>query len=189
MKEIVNASLLVSGTAIGAGLIALPLMSVNLGIEISSAIIIFMIFIAYQSSMMTLDLNQLTDKPDSIVEMSRKLSGKGACIIALISFYVLSLALLTAYFAGITDSIKIFFDIKSDLLTVPLCGLGLFAILCLKSGAFSRLNSILVITLLIAIAISLMKIHTSQEFKFPEIICSKSEFFGFLPVIFTSFGV
>lgn len=189
MKELINASLLISGTAIGAGLLALPLMSVNLGLEISSAVIIFMIFIAYQSSMMALDLNQLTDKPDSIVEMSRKLSGKGACMISLLSFYMLSISLLTAYFAGITDSIRIFCSVKSNLLIVPFCGLGLFIILCLKSDVFSRLNSILVVILLAAITISLIKIHSSQEVQFPQVSCNASEIFAFLPIIFTSFGV
>ena len=189
MKAVINASLLVAGTAIGAGLIALPLMAVNLGIGLASIIILAMIFIAYQASMMTLDLNELAGKPDSIVEMSKNLSGRGAFSVTLLSFYLLSISLLTAYFSGITDSVKIFFDIKNDFFVVPFCGLGLCAILCLKPVAFSRLNSILVAILLMAITVSLVKIHAFHKITFPKTICNKSEFFAFLPVIFTSFGV
>lgn len=189
MKELINASLLVAGTAIGAGLIALPLMSANFGVEISLAIIIFMIFIAYQSSMMTIDLNELNGKSNSIVEMSKKMSGNRAFFICLTSFYMLSISLLTAYFSSITDSVKIFFTIDNSLAVVPFCGLGLFIILCLRSKVFARLNSFLVITLLAVIALSLAKIHATRAFEFPIVTCSKSEVFAFLPVIFTSFGV
>ena len=189
MKEIINASLLISGTAIGAGLIALPIMAANLGVKISLAFVIAMVFVAYQSSMMTLDLNDLNGKSDSIVEMSNKLSGRGAFLVTLLSFYMLSISLLTAYFAGITDSIVTFFSIKNSSLAALLCGLGLYAILYLKSEAFSKLNSVLVVILLIVIMISLIKIHTSQKVIFPQAVLSKSEFFAFLPIIFTSFGV
>lgn len=112
MRELLSASLLIPGIAIREGVIALPVISANFGIEFSSAIIIFMMFIAYQSSMMTLDLNELN-----------------------------------------------------------------------KQSAF------IVVSLLSVIATSLVKIHASKTFEFSPIDCSKSEFFAFLLVIFTSFGV
>ena len=190
MKELLNASFLICGTAIGAGLIALPLMAANLGIQTTIAIVIFMVFIAYQSSMMTLDLNEREGRSVSIVEMSKIMSGRGAFGICLLSFYALSLSLLTAYFSGVADSLKVFLNIENGKLIAPLCGLGLFAILCLNLKIFMRLNTFLVVILLSAIAVSLAKIHISGEtFALPEIAFDRTAFFSFLPIIFTSFGV
>lgn len=188
MKKLLNASLLVAGTAIGAGLIALPLMAVNLGIGLSAAVIALMVFIAYQASMMTLDLNERCGQAASIVELSRCFSGRKAYALCFLSFYALSLSLLTAYFSGITDSLHVFLGISSHAV-LALCAVGLFAILCLNLEIFSRLNAALVVTLLGAIAVALFKIHVSSSVSFPKAQTSFSEVCAFLPIIFTSFGV
>ena len=113
MKKLLNAIFLVSGTAIGAGLIALPLTAVNLGMTVTTFIIALMIFIAYQSSMMTIDLIEHHKKSVSIVKISKEIGGKRSFTISLLSFYTLSFSLLTVYFAGSADSLAAFSD--SDL--------------------------------------------------------------------------
>lgn len=188
MKKLLSASFLVAGTAIGVGLIALPLMAVNLGLGLASALIAFMVFMAYQSSMMTLDLNARCGEGASIVEMSQRLSGRKAFGVCLLSFYALSLSLLTAYFAGVADSLKVFLGLNPNL-AILLCAVGLFIILCLKLEVFARLNSLLVVILLAAIVFALVKIHVSSSIAFPKTQMKQSELFAFFPVIFTSFGV
>ena len=131
MKKLLNAILLVSGTAIGAGLIALPLTSVNLGANLSVAIIFFMVFVAYKTSMMTIDLNAANGKSASIVDLSRSMSGEKAFIISMISFYTLSFSLLSVYFSGIANTLSSFFDFNDNFIIIT-CGFLLFFILNLK---------------------------------------------------------
>ena len=95
MKKLLNAIFLISGTAIGAGLIALPLTSVNLGTNILVVIIFFMVFVAYKTSMMTIDLNAANGKSASIVDLSRSMSGEKAFIISMISFFYKFFLLIT----------------------------------------------------------------------------------------------
>lgn len=191
MKKLLNAIFLISGTAIGAGLIALPLTSVNLGTSISVAIIFFMVFVAYKSSMMTIDLNAANGKSASIVDLSRSISGEKAFIISMISFYTLSFSLLSVYFSGIANTFSSFFDFNDNFIII-ICGFILFFILTLKYSAFSKLNSVLVVSLLVIILSAVIQIHTKEAtiapaFIFPSI--SISEITVFLPIIFTSFGV
>ena len=193
MKKLLNAIFLISGTAIGAGLIALPLTSVNLGTNILVAIIFFMVFVAYKTSMMTVDLNVANGKSASIVDLSRSISGEKAFIISMISFYTLSFSLLSVYFSGIANTLSSFFDFNDNFIII-ICGFLLFFILNLKYSAFSKLNSILVVSLLMIISSAIIQIHTKETsimtsvYVVPQSI-SASEIIAFLPIIFTSFGV
>ena len=193
MKKLLNAIFLISGTAIGAGLIALPLTSVNLGTNILVAIIFFMVFVAYKTSMMTVDLNVANGKSASIVDLSRSISGEKAFIISMISFYTLSFSLLSVYFSGIANTLSSFFDFNDNFIII-ICGFLLFFILNLKYSAFSKLNSILVVSLLVIILSAIIQIHTKETsimtsvYVVPQSI-SASEIIAFLPIIFTSFGV
>lgn len=90
-----------------------------------------MVFIAYKTSMMTIDLNDANEKSASIVdlnknksgigfystnrrsvsivELSKNISGQKAFLISMASFYSLSFALLAVYFSGITNTLGSFF--------------------------------------------------------------------------------
>lgn len=188
MTKLLNAIFLISGTAIGAGLIALPITSVNLGNEILISVIAFMIFIAYQTSIMTIELNEYNTKPCSIVELSRKMSGNSAFFVSLLSFYILSFSLLCVYLSGISDSLTTFLNLDHHLIVI-MSGITLAVILSLKATLFSKLNSILVAILLIAIITSIVQIHISNSISTNVNLINKSEILAFIPIIFTSFGV
>ncbi len=193
MEKLLNAILLVSGTAIGAGLIALPLTSVNLGMNVSVAIIFFMVFVAYKTSMMTIDLNAANGKSASIVDLSRSISGEKAFITSMISFYTLSFSLLSVYFSGIANTLSSFFNFNDNFI-ILICGLVLFFVLSLKYSAFSKLNSVLVVSLLVIISSAIIQVHTKEAAIAPTTYYvpqsfSINEIIAFLPIIFTSFGV
>ncbi len=110
MKKLLNSIFLISGTAIGAGLIALPLVAINIGSIISSIVILFMAFLAYQTSLMIIDLNIKRNTSYSVMELSKMLSGNTAFTITSLSFYILSFSLLTVYFSGIASLLCSFFN-------------------------------------------------------------------------------
>ena len=57
MKKLLHASLLIAGTSIGAGLLALPMTSVNIGIGLLTVMILLMLFVGYHTSMMVIRFN------------------------------------------------------------------------------------------------------------------------------------
>ena len=187
MKKLLNATFLVSGTAIGAGLISLPLTAVNLGIA-AVIITVIMIFVAYRSSMMTIELNTRNGQAASIVELSRKFSGSTAFAITLASFYILSFSLLTVYFFAIASSLNAFFAVDERLVAL-ICGAVLFVILGLNVRLFSSINSALVIALLVIVVVAMCKIGISSLEAHGFTSIKFSEIPAFLPVILTSFGV
>ena len=188
MKKLVHSVCLIFGTCVGAGLVALPMLAVHLGIWLSAIIIAAMVYIAWRSSMMTVDLNALRGMPSSIVCLSEVYSGKKAFGVTLTSFYILSFSLLTVYFSCVADIIKTFCHFGQTT-GILVCGCGLFGVLSLKTRVFSQLNTIFVGLLMVVIVVAIFQTCTDGRLKLPEGSLQAKELWAFLPVIFTSFGV
>ena len=58
MKKFVNAVFLISGTAIGAGIVALPIAAARVGILVSIIVDVIALCLAYQTSCIVIDLNR-----------------------------------------------------------------------------------------------------------------------------------
>lgn len=188
MKKLINSIFLISGTAIGAGLIALPLVAINIGSIVFSLVIFFMAFLAYQTSLMIIDLNIKRNTSYSVMELSRLLSGNTAFTITSLSFCVLSFSLLTVYFSGVASSLCSFFNFNYNLIVI-ISGILLLGILSLNVKSFSKLNSILVLILLSFIIISILKIKVFNSLFDLISLTKPAEIPNFIPIIFTSFGV
>lgn len=188
MKKLVHAICLIFGTCVGAGLVALPMLAVHVGIGPASLIIMMMVYIAWRSSMMTVDLNALHHTPSSIVQLGEIYSGKKAFSITLASFYLLSFSLLTVYFSCVSDTIKTFCHFGQTT-GILICGCGLFGVLSLKTRIFSRLNTCFVGLLMVVIAVAIFQTCADGQRALPESPWQAKNLFAFLPVIFTSFGV
>ena len=57
MKKIIHITLLIAGTSIGVGIVALPMVAVNLGLPLVTGLVALMLFIGYRSFMMPVDVN------------------------------------------------------------------------------------------------------------------------------------
>lgn len=189
MSKFVNSVFLVSGTAIGSGLISLPLSAAKLGMRWTISVTLLAFLVAYKTSCMTLELMKNRGRSLTIVELSSEISGGIAKTIAMASLYVLSLALLCAYFAGSSSIFGSFFEINL-VLSAIIC-IAIFSILFLiRAQFFNKLNSIMIIVLfaLIAGVVCTMPPNGS-EFSNGAIHCDFATIMPFLPIIFTSFGV
>ena len=188
MKKLVHSVCLIFGTCVGAGLVALPMMAVHLGIPLSAIIIAAMVYIAWRSSMMTVDLNALHQSPSSIVQLSDVYSGKKAFSITMASFYLLSFSLLTVYFSCVSDTVNTVCHLGQTM-GVLVCGLGLLGLLSLKTRVFSQLNTIFVGLLIVVIAIAIFQTRTDWHGMVAGGSVKFNDLLAFFPVIFTSFGV
>lgn len=189
MSKFVNSVFLVSGTAIGSGLISLPLSAAKLGMRWTIGITLLAFLVAYKTSCLTVDLMKNRGRSLTIVELSNEISGGVAKTIAMTSLYVLSLALLCAYFAGTSSIFGSLFEINS--VSSAIICIAIFSILFLiRAQFFNKLNSVMMIILFFLILGVVCTIPpNSSEFSKDVTYCDFATIMPFLPIIFTSFGV
>ena len=182
-----HSSLLVAGTSIGAGLLALPMTSVNIGIGLLTVTILLMLFVGYHASMMVVRLNEIYQTPASVVDIAKKHGDKLTFGMLSASFYGLSFAVLTAYFSGLADTVSKNWSLDYNAVVIA-CGLGLFLCLSLKETVFANLNSVFVLLLVGIVASAVLTIGFSNVPS--ELLLASpqwNEVPTFLPVIFCSF--
>ena len=96
----VGASLIVAGTAIGGGILALPIISAKLGFVPMLILMCITWFIMCVSALLTLKINLIIDPGCSFLEMTDHLLGRVGKLLSTLSFLVLFYALLAAYISG-----------------------------------------------------------------------------------------
>ncbi|MBR1843415.1 MAG: hypothetical protein IJ793_00855 [Opitutales bacterium] len=187
MRKILHSSLLVAGTSIGAGLLALPMTSVNIGIGLLTVTILLMLFVSCHTSMMVVRLNEICQTPASVVDIAKKYGDKLTFGMLSASFYGLSFAVLTAYFSALADTVSKNWSFNYGGVVIA-CGCGLFLCLCLKETVFANLNSVFVLLLVGIIASAVFTIGFSNVPS--ELLLATPQWREvptFLPVIFCSF--
>lgn len=186
MKKLIHASLLIIGTSIGAGFLALPLSGINLDIKLLAGLIFLCVWLAHHTSMMAIDLNILHQKPASMDQLSRAYSGKRAFAISLTTIYLLSFALLTGYFDCFADTICKSWGFNHTAIVWILAGV-LFCVFSLDKKIFANVNSFVVSILLVAILIASITITINHPDVDINLDTQWKDFPGFVPIIFTSF--
>ncbi len=189
MSKFVNSVFLVSGTAIGSGLISLPISAAKLGMRWTVAITLLAFLVAYKTSCLTVELMKNRGRPLSIVELSSEISGGIAKSISMSSLYALSLALLCAYFAGTSSILGSFFEL-SPMLSALVCIAVFLALFLTRAQVFNKLNSGMMFVLLTLIVCVICTIPVNGNgFNATPMNCDFATMMPFLPIIFTSFGV
>lgn len=189
MSKFVNSVFLISGTAIGSGLISLPISAAKLGMRWTSIIVILAFWVAYKTSCLTIELMKNRGKALTIVELSNEISGGIAKSISMASLYTLSLALLCAYFAGTSSILSSFFELR-QIVSIVVCVAVFSGLFLIQTRAFNKLNSGMVFVLLALIIGSVLTMPPSANgLENNDISGNFSILMPFLPIIFTSFGV
>lgn len=106
MQKQITAILLVAGTCIGGGTIALPIALAKLGVAASLTIMLLTWLLAYYTSLVSVELNLQFERGLSLGELGRAFSGKVAAFIGDASVKILSYALLAVYIYGISSIIQ-----------------------------------------------------------------------------------
>ena len=142
MNKHLTSILLVSGTCIGAGMIALPMSLAKVGI-ITSVILMFLIWLySYYTSLVIVELNLQTEEKNlSLEELCRKYSGKTAEIIGNLCVKLLCYSLIAAYIYGGSSIIQNLFSLNTNIIYIQTC-LAFATILVLQTNKdyISNLN-------------------------------------------------
>ncbi len=190
-----QATLLIAGTCIGGGTIALPMVLAKLGIIPSLIMMICIWFFTYRTSLVSVELNLHLESGTTLGQLGKIFSGKIAEFIGVSSIILLSYALLAVYVYGGTSIlqklIQSYFDYSIPTATVA-TSLAIAAIIALffPIKIVSRLNSILFLGLIALIGIlTVILITHCNSNRIPwvgDVSCKN--IISVITVIFTSFG-
>ncbi|MFN7097176.1 MAG: amino acid permease, partial [Gammaproteobacteria bacterium] len=103
MLKFIGGTLLIVGTSIGAGILALPVTSAQSGFIDSSLMLFFCWFIMTISALMILEVNLWFPEDSNMISMAKHTLGIPGEIVAWITYILLLYALLCAYIAGGAD--------------------------------------------------------------------------------------
>ena len=198
MVKVFGSSCLIAGTAIGAGMLALPIILAKVGIVSAIGLMISVWFLAYYSALLGSELNLRAQAPLSLGSLSYCLGGPKAKLVGQASFMLLCYALLSAYLDGSSSILASLFKAIPNTLpvdaTILLHGvaLGLGIILLLSTRLIDYTNRLLFL-LMIAILVLLVGflsfwITPTVNLELLQSTDSTLPLLQAIPVVFTSFG-
>lgn len=197
MEKKIGPALLIAGTCIGSGMIALPMVLAKLGLIPSLLLMAGMWFIMYYTSLINIELNLQANEGLSLGALGRLFSGKIAEFIGTGSLKLLSYALLAVFIYGGSSILKEMLFVHStvhlELNTVATIFAGLaILLLLLPIKLLDYINRILFIGLLGIVGILIigliMEISWSNLPLFYNHSRDTSAWLALIPVVFTSFG-
>lgn len=189
--KLLGGILLIVGTTIGAGMLALPIATASLGFTYSTALLVFCWFIMTASAFLTLEVNLWLPANSNLISMAKATLGKKGQIVAWMTYLLLLYSLLSAYIAGGADFLKTLLALIN--VTLPNWSTAILFTLFLGYIVFRGIrsvdivNRILMATKLSALLLLLLCI-------FPHVSLTKlaegefTQLHSSLIVIITSFG-
>ena len=183
---------LVAGTAIGAGMLALPAATATIGFYPSCALFLVVWYVMYLASLLMLEANLMLQPGSNIVSMAGHTMGVLGKLFAWTIYLLLLYALNVAYLSAISDLMLSFSDIFFQIqpyrwMTVIILITIVTSIVCLGTKTIDKINRIFMFGMIAAFilltAIFLPNIHSSYLD-----ISSVSSMYLAIPIIATSFG-
>ncbi len=197
MEKQLGAILLVAGTCIGSGMIALPMVLAKLGLIPSIMLMGTIWFIMYYTSLINLELNLQAGKGLPLGELGKLFSGKTAELLWIVSLKLLSYSLLAVFIYGGSSilqewlSTKLMLDYSFNQIATWYALIAI-ALLLLPITFIDYFNRILFLGMLSVIALLIagliISINWSNLPLFSEQYRDLSAWATLIPVVFTSFG-
>ncbi len=193
MNKQTGSILLVAGTCIGSGMIALPIVLAKLGL-IPSIFLMFLTWaLMYYTSLINLELNLQAGKGMSLGSLGINFSGPIAGLVGNISLKLLSYSLLAVFIYGGSSIVQKITPHNTELLIIEsLCAFLSILILLLPIKIMDYINRILFIALLAIVAILLFGLVSTMDWVNIPLYSKQYMDLGVwksvIPVVFTSFG-
>ena len=192
--RLIGATLIISGTTIGAGMIALPITSAHLGFASSTAMLVGMWVLMSFTALVTLEVNLYFGHGINVSNAADALLGKWGRVISSAAIMLLFYALLSAYIAGGSSILKVgleeWFAYNIPKGVIPICFtfcLGFFVYA--RTRAVDVLNRVLFSGMLLLFIVLICILLSSV--KSENLVSSVAQFgpsWAVIPVFFASFG-
>ncbi|MCC2646700.1 MAG: tyrp5 [Rickettsiaceae bacterium] len=196
MKKQIGSILLIAGTCIGSGMIALPLVLAKLGLIPSIILMILTWSIMYFTSLINLELNLQAGQGLSLGALGRLYSGRLAELIGTISLKLLSYSLLSVFIYGGSSIIQKLLESPLhtyELSTIATCYSAIAIVLLLLPIKFiDYINRTLFVGLIAIVTTLIIGLIVKINWGYLPLISEQaSNFLSWkeaVPVVFTSFG-
>lgn len=193
-SSVIGSALILAGTAIGAGMLALPLVSASTGLI--PVIIIFLVtaFFAIISALYAFEANIAIKPGCNLYTMASRTLGRIGKVLSAIAPLCLFYALMSAYFSGggslLAQYVQTVIPDASSQLCVILFALFAGAFVYCSTRAVDLINRIFFSLMIVTFIMALISLAPSVHYE-SMIHRSGVEYISVmaaLPVIFTSFG-
>lgn len=149
MKKQLSSISLLAGTAIGSGMLSLPIVLTGCGMLTSLVLMLACVWIAYFSSIIRTELNIHSKSDFAIKDVGAYFSGRIAAGIGSISLKLLSYSLMAAYFHGLASLIRTFWNLDL-IMGISLVSVIAIILLTFSNSLISRINKTLFVLLISA---------------------------------------
>ena len=190
MNKTVGSTLLVAGTMIGAGMLAMPLTSAGIGFDFTLVLLLGLWALLTFSALLFVELYQTAESDAGIGTLAEQYFGKTGRIIATAVLIIFLYALIAAYISGGGSLLKdllpeSFGDKVSILLFTVIFG----SFIVIGTHSVDKINRVLFFVMLAAFAVVLSLML--PEIKFDNLMATPIDnalIISASPVFFTAFG-
>lgn len=191
MNKQITSILLVAGTCIGAGMLALPMSLAKLGV-IPSLIVMFATWLlTYYPSLVSVELNLHSEHGLSLGLLGQKFSGRLAKSIGEVSVKLLSYALLAAYIYGASSIIQKLINTEISAITIQtILSIIIVAALLFPTRIVSKINNIAFTGFIGLFMLLIAKVINCIDYSVVpwSIEPNSSNISSIATIVFTSFG-
>ncbi|MCG9728398.1 tyrosine transporter TyrP [Shewanella sp. Isolate13] len=193
-SKIFGSMLIIAGTTIGAGMLALPLAASGLGFGMASVIMLLIWSLMTYTALLMIEVHQHAPIDATLHTLAHKLLGRKGQVIASFSMMFLFYALCAAYIAGggeqMHSKLTSWFGLELPMQAgAVIFTLLIGAVVAIGTRSVDLINRSLFSLKLIALVVMLFLLlpHVSVE-NLVELPVHQGLVLASLPVIFTSFG-
>lgn len=190
MNKTIGSTLLVAGTMIGAGMLAMPLTSAGIGFGFTLVLLLGLWALLTFSALLFVELYQTAESDAGIGTLAEQYFGKAGRIIATAVLIIFLYALIAAYISGggslLKDLLPESFDDKVSILLFTVI-FGSFIVI--GTHSVDKINRVLFFVMLAAFAVVLSLML--PEIKFDNLMATPIDnalIISASPVFFTAFG-
>jgi len=194
INKTIGSMLIIAGTTIGAGMLALPIASSGLGFLTAMVILFFAWCLMTYTALLTLELHQHAPPNATLNTLAKNILGKKGQIIANFSMIFLFYSLCAAYIAGGGGQLQLMLSNWSAVEIPPQTGAIAFAILfgsiiTLGASTVDKINRVLFIikVMVLTSIFFILTPHIQGEYLL-NMPMQQGLIISAIPVIVTSFG-
>lgn len=138
--KLIGGILLIIGTSIGAGMLALPIVTAQLGFLGAVILLVFCWAVMTLGALLLLEVNLWLPQNSNLVSMAKSTIGPGGQIISWLTYLLLLYSLLCAYIAGGSDIFRTFLAQQS--ITIPASEAAIIFTLLLGTVVFLGIRTV-----------------------------------------------
>ncbi|MCW8345570.1 amino acid permease [Vibrio sp. ZSDZ65] len=193
-SKVIGSTLIIAGTTIGAGMLALPIASAGIGFGTSLIIMMGLWALMAYTALLMVELHQHADHSATLHTLAKQILGKKGQYIASIAMLVLFYALCAAYIAGgggqFRERVEMVLGVELSSTVATLIFTFLVALtVALGTHAVDKLNRVLFTIKLLAMGGVLFLLAPSVTHSYLlSMPVQQGLILAAIPVIFTSFG-